>query len=303
MWRQFLPTLAICLLAAAVGSGVSGQTVQKEEPNTNTETQPEVEAPTADTVAVTVNGVAITLGEVISARRQLPEELQRYPDEFLLGALVEQLRDQQLLAEAARDRGLDETRLLALALTNMERAALADAYMADELIRRVSEEEIQRVYQERYADVEPVEEVRAAHILVGTEDEAKAIKAEIEGGADFAAVAGRASLDDTGSQGGALGWFARAEMAPAFAEAAFDLSDGAISDPVKSPYGWHLIKLDGRRSRPVPPLTEVQGEIIGELSEAAQAAVLAELRAAAAIETQDDAIPAAAIRDDKLLVD
>ncbi|MEM7742488.1 MAG: peptidylprolyl isomerase [Pseudomonadota bacterium] len=258
---------------------------------------------TADTVAVTVNGVAITLGEVISARRQLPEELQRYPDEFLLGALVEQLRDQQLLAEAARDRGLDETRLLALALTNMERAALADAYMADELIRRVSEEEIQRVYEERYVDAEPVEEVRAAHILVGTEDEAKAVKAEIEGGADFAAVAGRASLDDTGSQGGALGWFARAEMAPAFADAAFDLSDGAISEPVKSPYGWHLIKLDGRRSRPVPPLSEVQGEIIGELSEAAQAAVLAELRAAADIETHEEAIPPAAIRDDKLLGD
>lgn len=266
-----------------------------------TEETPVVPELTADTVAVTVNGVPITLGEVISARRQLPEELQRYPDEFLLGVLVEQLRDQQLLAAAAKERGLHETRLLALALANLERAALADAYMADELIRRVSGEEIQRVYRERYVDAEPIEEVRAAHIVVGTEEEALTVKAELDGGADFAAIAGRVSLDDTASQGGALGWFAPSEMAPAFAEALSDLEDGTISEPIKSPFGWHLVQLDGRRDRPVPPLTEVQGEIIAELTEAAQTAVLEELRAAAAIEEAEEAVPATAIRQDGLI--
>ncbi|MEM6621361.1 MAG: peptidylprolyl isomerase [Pseudomonadota bacterium] len=306
----------LCFLAAAALTGMVATAVAQETaPATTGETAAETGAETpglatgdappvdADTVLITVNGVPITLGEIIQVRQTLPAELQRYPDEFLMSVLLEQMRDQQLLAEAARARDLQESRLMEIALRNQERAILADAYMADEMLRRVSEAEIQRVYQERYAGAEPIEEVSAAHILVETQEEALAIKAELDAGGDFTALASQHSLDEASNQGGALGWFARDEMAPAFAEAAFDLADGVISAPVQSAYGWHLIRLDGRRDRALPPLEEVQGEIITELSQAAQNAILAELRAAAEISQGETDVSPDSVRQDALIAD
>ena len=107
--------------------------------------------------------------------------------------------------------------------------------------------------------------MRAGHILVETEEKAKDLKSQLDAGADFAALAAEHGTDGTAQRGGDLGWFVHSEMVPEFADAAFAMEPGTISDPVKSAFGWHLIKLDERRDRPAPALEEVKDALLGEV--------------------------------------
>jgi peptidyl-prolyl cis-trans isomerase C len=260
-------------------------------------------APTAETVVATVAGTPITLGELIAVRQGLPPQYQQLPDEVLIGALVEQTADQIMLAEAARQAGLDQRRSVQMMLQNQARAVLADAYMQRAVDERVTDADVQQAYDAQYASAGPVEEVRAAHILVDSEAKAQELKGELDGGADFAALAAEHGTDGTAARGGDLGWFVHEQMVPEFADAAFALQPGDISGPVQSPFGWHLIKLEERRERPVPPLDEVRGQIVDELTEKAETEVLAEIRGAAEIERGAEQIPASAIRADELIAE
>ncbi len=260
-------------------------------------------APTADTVVATVAGTPITLGELVAVRSGLPPQYQQLPDEVLMGALVEQLTDQILLAEAARKAGLDQQRDVRLALETQARAVLADAYMQQALGDEISDTAVQQAYDAQFAAAEPVEEVRAAHILVDEEETAKEIKGKLDEGADFAALAAEYGTDGTASRGGELGWFVHEQMVPEFADAAFAMEAGTVSDPVQSPFGWHIIKLEERRERPAPPLDEVRDQIVEQLARQAQTEVLGQLRQGAEIERGTGDVPASAIRDDTLIAD
>jgi peptidyl-prolyl cis-trans isomerase C len=252
-------------------------------------------------VLAEVDGVTLTLGELIAIRRELPEQYQSLPDEVLMEGLVEQLVDQMLLAEAGRKAGLEMRPAVAMSLLNQRRAILADAYLRGEVAARATPEAVEALYQERYVDADPQDEVRAAHILVAEEEKAKDLKAQIDGGADFAALAAEHGTDGTKTRGGDLGWFVHAEMVPEFANAAFAMEAGTVSDPVKSDFGWHLIKLDERRERAAPPLEEVREALLGELIQQAQVAILDDLRTGSAIVMPDPPLPSQAIRDDELL--
>lgn len=254
-----------------------------------------------DTVVATVGETSITLGELIAARRVLPPEFLQLPDEILTEALIEQLTNQALLSEAARAAGLDQKLFVQFALKNQTRSVLAGAYMAHAIDERVTEEAIQAAYEERFANAEPVEEAHAAHILVGEEATAKEIKAELDAGADFAALASEHGTDGTADRGGDLGWFEYERMVPPFAEAAFSMEPGTISEPVQTQFGWHIIRLIEKRHRPVPTLEAVRDQITAELAETAQAEALSELRKGATIETNRAAVPSSAIRADELL--
>jgi peptidyl-prolyl cis-trans isomerase C len=145
--------------------------------------------------------------------------------------------------------------------------------------------------------------MRAAHILVDKVETAKEIKAKLDGGADFAALAAEHGTDGTASRGGELGWFVHEQMVPEFADAAFAMEPGTVSDPVQSPFGWHLIKLEERRERPAPPLDEVRDQILEELARQAQTEVLGQLREDAEIERGTGAVPPSAIRNDALITE
>jgi peptidyl-prolyl cis-trans isomerase C len=257
--------------------------------------------PTADTVIATVSGTPITLGELIAVRSGLPDQYQQLPDEVLMGALVEQLADQILLADAAKKAGLDQQRTVRLALSTQERAVLADAYMMRAVGDEITDAAVQQAYDAQYGAADPLEEVRAAHILVDDEAKAKEIKTKLDGGADFAALAAEFGTDGTASRGGELGWFTHDQMVPEFADAAFAMQPGEVSEPVKSPFGWHVIKLEERRDRPVPPLDEVRDQIVEQLAQQAQTEVLGQLRDGAEIERATSAVPASAIRNDALI--
>ena len=163
---------------------------------------------------------------------------------------------------------------------------LMESVLGDVAKTAATDAEMKKVYDEAAKAQKPEEEVHARHILVPTEDEAKAVLKRLKAGEDFAKVAGEVSKDP-GSQGGDLGWFTRDRMVPEFAEAAFKLEKGKLSEPVKSQFGWHVIQLEDRRTKQFPPYEEVKDQIANYVTQKAQSEMVLGLRKAAKIERMD----------------
>jgi peptidyl-prolyl cis-trans isomerase C len=252
-------------------------------------------------VIATVGDYDLTLGELIAVRQALPQQYQSLPPEVLKEGLMEQLVNQTVLAVRAREEGLDEAPEVALALRNLENSTLADSFMRRRMQERVTAEAIEEAYEARYEGAEPEQEVKAAHILVETKEEAEALRAEIEEGAEFAALAREHGTDGTAQRGGDLGWFVQGDMVPEFADAAFALEPGVVSEPVETPFGWHLILVEERRDRAAPPLEEVRQEIAQELAQQAQQEIIDEARGAVEITRPEREIPVEALMADELI--
>lgn len=289
--------------ASAAQSETQAGTEGGAQPGTEAKSAETKVKPEAGTVIATVDDTPITLADVIVMRQHLPEQYQQLPDEVLMNALVQQIVDQVMLEKAAKAEKLDEQRGVKIALRDQARAVLANAYMQQAIDKRVSDEAIEQVYKAQYADAKPVEEVHAAHILVEDEATAKDIKKQLDNGADFAALAAKYGSDSTASRGGDLGWFVHDQMVPEFADAVFAMKPGEISDPVKSPFGWHIIKMIGQREKPVPTLDQVRDQIMQDLEQKAQSDVIDEMRAKTDVEVMADKVPAAAIRSDDLIAE
>jgi peptidyl-prolyl cis-trans isomerase C len=242
----------------------------------------------ADTQVATVDGAPLTIGELNAILAELPAQYQQLPDEALYDGIRQQLIDQRLLAAAAEASDLLAHPTVARTLEMQRQGMLADFLLRREIAARVTEEAVEAAYQARYVEAEPIPEVRASHILVPSEEQAAALKAELDAGADFAALAAEHGTDATRTRGGDLGWFTRDRMVPEFADAAFAMEEGAISDPVQSDFGWHLIALTGMRDQPVPPLEEVREEIESQIGSETARALVDELRAAADVEAPEE---------------
>ncbi len=302
--RDALKHALLCagLAAFAVAPAAFAQTASENESTESAAQEPEVEL-SPDIVMATVNGKDITLGALIALRRELPEQYQQLPDELLTTGLLEQLIDQHLLAKAAIDAGLDKKPAVSIAIENQTNAVLADSFMRSELVKKVTEEGVEAAYQEQYVNGDAIEEVRAGHILVDSEEKAADLKRQLDEGADFAELAAEHGTDGTKDRGGDLGWFVHEQMVPAFADAAFAMKEGEISAPVQSDFGWHIIKLEGRRDKPAPALAEVREQIIAEMTREATGALVEQLRGEAEVSRTETGVPAAAIRADDLLND
>ncbi len=237
----------------------------------------------ADTVVAVVNGEEINVGHLIAARLALPEQYQALPNDVLLPGLVEQLIQQTVLGQAAGEL----SRRAEIQLENERRAIVATEQLETVIEEAITDEKIAEVYEAEYANAEPSEEWNASHILVETEDEAKALITELEGGADFAALAKEKSTGPSGPSGGALGWFSAGMMVMPFEEAVAKMDAGAISAPVQTQFGWHVIKLNETRMKGAPALEEVQGEIIQKLETDAVETAIKALMDAASIERTD----------------
>ena len=255
----------------------------------------------SDTVVARVGELTITLGEVIAFRQTLPEQFQQLPDEVLLESILTQMIDQTLLESAALESGLDKRAAFRLALRNQRRAVMADAFMTETIVDQVTDDAIQQMYVERFVNAEPVPEVRSSHILVEDEAEATDLKAKLDAGADFAALAAKHSVDPTASRGGERGWQALSQMVPDYADAVHDAPEGEVIGPVSTPFGWHLIRVEGKRNRPVPQRVLVENILVRQLSKEVEARTLKDLQEAAQIERLIDGLPADAVRADTLL--
>ena len=239
---------------------------------------------TADTVIATVNGSEITLGQMIITRAQLPQQYAQLPDEVLFDGVLDQLIQQQLLADS-----LDTTPArVTYAIQNEERSLKAGEAINDITTGAVTDDALQTAYNERYADAKPGTEYNAAHLLVESEEEAVAAKARITEGEVFADVAKDVSTGPTGPNGGNLGWFGAGQMVPEFEQAVQNMNAGDVSDPVKTQFGWHIVTLLETRNADVPSLDEVRQELFGEVQEAAIQGRLTELTDAATVVTPDE---------------
>lgn len=220
-------------------------------------------AVTPETVIATVGGEAITEADLSFAAEDLAQDLAQMPAEERRAFLLSVLIDMKVMAGAAKTAGMDQTPLFAQRLRYLEERALRRAYFAQEIAGAVTEEAVRADYDAYTAQFTPQDEIRASHILVESEEEANAIKAELDGGADFAAIAKEKSIDPgSGANGGDLGFFGKGMMVQPFEEAAFALAEaGDVSAPIQSQFGWHIIKLAEKRQSQPPTFEQVAPQL------------------------------------------
>ena len=220
------------------------------------------DAPTLDTVMASVGDSEITLGHMLALRNGLPADYNQLPPEVLFKGVLDQLIQQTLLMRA-HEGPLSEA--AKWRLENETRAVTAGDVIDDMLETALSDEALQTTYEAQYTGGDQETEYKAAHILVESEDEAKALVAELEGGANFAALAQEHSTGPSGHGGGDLGWFSDGVMVQEFFDAVAKLEPGQVSPPVQTQFGWHVIKLNETRIKELPSLDEVRGELADEI--------------------------------------
>ncbi len=214
-----------------------------------------------DPVVARVNGVEIHRSQIERVRQSNPQMAQA-PINVIYPMLLEHLVNEQILAEAARQKGMLKDSDVKKSLKAAETRILASSLAAKVAKEKVTDAMVKAEYDTFIKQVPPAEEVKASHILLKEEAEAKDVVAKLKGGADFVALAKEKSIDPQGKNGGDLGYFRKEEMVPEFSEAAFKMKKGDVSsEPVKSQFGWHVIKLDDRRPAKPPALEDVKEEI------------------------------------------
>jgi peptidyl-prolyl cis-trans isomerase C len=242
-----------------------------------------------DKVLAKVNGAEIKQSDLALAEEELaPSLAQMDPatkDENVLSFLI----DMKIVAKAAEDKKVADSEDFKRRLNFTRNRLLMDSLLATEGKAATTDAAMKQVYEDASKQIAGEQEVHARHILVETEDEAKAVKAELDKGGDFAELAKKKSKDPGASDGGDLGFFTKEQMVPEFSEVAFKLEPGKISDPVKSQFGWHIIKVEEKRNRKPPEFDQVKGQIETYVTRKAQAEYVGKLRDGAKIERFDQA--------------
>ena len=252
-----------------------------------------------DKVLAKVNGVEIKESDVALAEEELGPSLQQMDPASRKDNVLGFLIDLQIVAKAAEDKKIENTDDFKKRLAFTRKRLMMDSLLAAEGKAATTEEAMKKVYEEAAKQITGEVEVRARHILVETEDEAKTVAEELKKGADFAELAKKKSKDPGASDGGDLGFFTKDQMVPEFSAIAFTLEPGKISDPVKSQFGWHVIKVEEKRNRQAPPIEQVKGQIETYVTRKAQADYVGKLREAAKVERMDKPAEAAKPADAK----
>jgi peptidyl-prolyl cis-trans isomerase C len=246
----------------------------------------------SDPVVARVNGVDIHESDITFAEEEIGGNMPSIPPEQKRDYLINYLVDVVVLSQAAEKQKLDDRPNVKHRLAFDRNRLLMEMLLQDAGKSALSDAAEHQVYDDAVKQVKSEQEVHARHILVPTEDEAKAILAQLKGGADFAALAKEKSKDPGAAEGGDLGYFTKEQMVPEFAEVAFKLDKGQLSDPVKTQFGWHIIKVEDKRVKPTPTFEQVKPQIENYVAHRAQAELVENLRKSATVERLDK--PAAA---------
>jgi peptidyl-prolyl cis-trans isomerase C len=242
----------------------------------------------SDPVIAKVNGTEVKQSDLTAAEEELAGQLPPMAADAKRDYLVTYVADMLLVAKAAEDRKLAETEDFKRKMANARSKLLMEALLQAEAKSAVTDEAMKKVYDEAIKQMAEEEEVSARHILVETEDEAKKILADLKKGADFLAIAKEKSKDPGSKEnGGDLGFFGKEQMVPEFANAAFKLDKGQLSEPVKSQFGWHIIRVDDKRKKQAPTFDQVKDQIQTFVQRRAQAEMITKLRESAKIERLD----------------
>ena len=253
---------------------------------------------TADTVMATVNGVEITLGQMIAVREGLPQQYLALPDDALFTGILDQLVQQEVLAQSVTEQTARDK----ANVTNNLRGYLSGVVIAAAAEGVVTDEALQKAYDEKYAKAEAAKEFSASHILLPTRELAVSVKEQLDGGADFAEIAKAQSMDTgSGAQGGALGWFGAGMMVKPFEDAVLAAEIGKVTDPVETQFGWHLILLQEVRDAAKPTIDDVRDELAFEIEDTAVRAKLDALTAAAKVEKPGAELDPALLKNSALI--
>jgi peptidyl-prolyl cis-trans isomerase C len=240
-----------------------------------------------DPVVARANGVDIRESDLAFAEEEIGGNIPAMPPDQKRDYLVNYLVDVVLLSQAAEQQKLGDRPEVKHRLAFDRNRLLMESLLQDTGKTALSDAAEHQVYDEAIKQAKSVEEVHARHILVPTEDEAKAILAQLKGGADFATLAKEKSKDPGAAEGGDLGYFTKDQMVPEFAEVAFKLDKGQLSDPVKTQFGWHIIEVEDKRMKPTPTFEQVKPQLENYVAHRAQAQLVDNLRKTATIERLD----------------
>ncbi len=239
-----------------------------------------------DPVVARVNGAELHRSDIVEALRGLPPQVQQQPMDKLYPALLDQMVGTLLVSQEGRKQKLQNDSEVKKRLALAQDQIIADAYVQRILEKSMTDQKLHARYDKFLKEAPPREEVHARHILVGSEDEAKAVIAELKKGGDFAKLAQEKTTDPSGkTSGGDLGYFTKEDMVPEFADAAFKLKPGEFTQtPVKTQFGWHVIKVEDRRQAKPPTFEQMKPRLANDVSREIVGDKLNELKTAAKIE-------------------
>lgn len=215
-----------------------------------------------DTIIAKIGDISITEQELGFAEADLAQQFAKVPEEYRKAAILNALVDIRVLARTAEDSEIAKSKEFIARIEFLRARALHNAYFEEKAVKAVSEEDIKARYDLEVSKTEPAKEVDARHILLKTEEEAKAVIAELDAGKDFAELAKTKSTGPSGKNGGTLGFFGKGQMVPEFEEAAFALEKGAYTKtPVKTQFGYHIILKQDERSTEPPKFEDAKNQI------------------------------------------
>jgi peptidyl-prolyl cis-trans isomerase C len=238
-------------------------------------------------VVARVNGVDIRQSDLQLAEEDVGADMQAATPEAKREHLISYLADIIMVTQAADKKKLADNPEFKRRLAFLRNKLLMGYELQDEAKAAVNDESLHQTYNDAVKSMGGQEEVHARHILVESEDEAKALQEQLKNGADFAALAKEKSKDPGAAEGGDLGYFTKDQMVPDFADVAFKMYPGQVSNPVKTQFGWHLIKLEDKRTKQPPEFDKVKDQIEAFLTRKAQTEFIAKLRQAAKVERLD----------------
>ena len=244
----------------------------------------------SDPVVAKVNGTEIHESDLAMAEEDVGQspQAQQLTGDARRDYLISYLADVILAAKAAEGKKVADQKEFKGRLAFIRNKLLMETLLQQEGKAALTPDARKKVYDEAVKQMGNEQEVRARHILLPSEDEAKAVLAEVKKGTDFAELARQKSKDPgAAAEGGDLGYFGKEQMVPEFAEAAFKLDKGQVSDPVKTQFGWHIIKVEDKRNKPVPEFDKVKEQIETYVTRKAQADYIHKLQETAKIERLD----------------
>ena len=289
--RNLVTGLAV--LVAVVSLGYAIMQKQITQPGA----KPKVDVSTLingeDIVVAKIDGKPVHKSDVALAIRDLGAQVPPENVDQILPAFIDQYVNLELINKAAAKANIDDNDDVKMQLANSRDQIVRAAYLRSLFEGKIGDDALKAAYKAKYEDQPLPEETKASHILVDDEQKAKDLIAQLRRGADFAQLARENSKDPSAQRGGDLGYFAQSEMVPEFGAAAFAMRPGQISqEPVKTQFGWHIIKVEDRRQRAKPTFEEAKPALEQEARQVILDAKLKELREAAHVEIEDAAKPA-----------
>ena len=241
-------------------------------------------APTDDPVVAKINGTEVHKSDLLAAQKQLPPQYQQVPLEAIYPQLLDQVVNNDLLIGAAKDAKLDDDPEVKDKLAKLQERIVEQVYIDRLLTKATSDDALKARYQKSIKDAPPQDEIHGRQILLKDEAEAKAVVAQLDKGADFAKLANEKNPSKE-ANGGDLGYFTKAAMPPEFGDAAFALKKGQYTKtPVKTQFGWHVIKVEDRRPAAPPSFDDSKEQLASDAQHDTIDAKIAELRGKAKVE-------------------